>query len=217
MKADEVARYLHHHPKFFDEYAELLAQLYLPHPHGGRAISITERQILTLREKARQVEAKLAELIGFGEENDAIGEKVQRLAVALIAAPGGTEALRILYAHLAEDFAVPHVAIRVWGGTGGERMEFSPVAEAIKEFAANLSHPYCGKPLEPAVMQWLGEPGGLVRSIALTPLRRGQQTIGLLLFGSEDIERFFPEMGTLYLQRIGELSSAALCRGFGFK
>ena len=43
MKADEIARYLQDHPNFFEEYAELLAQLYIPHPHGGRAISITER------------------------------------------------------------------------------------------------------------------------------------------------------------------------------
>ena len=66
MKADEIARYLQDHPNFFEEYAELLAQLYIPHPHGGRAISITERQILTLREKARQLESKLGELIRFG-------------------------------------------------------------------------------------------------------------------------------------------------------
>jgi uncharacterized protein YigA (DUF484 family) len=81
MKADEIARYLQDNPKFFDEYADLLAQLYIPHPHGGRAISITERQILTLREKAKQLEGKLGELIRFGEENDVIGEKVHRLAV----------------------------------------------------------------------------------------------------------------------------------------
>jgi len=85
MKADEIARYLQDHPKFFEEYADLLAQLYIPHPHGGRAISITERQILTLREKAKQLESKLGELIRFGEENDVIGEKVHRLAVGLAA------------------------------------------------------------------------------------------------------------------------------------
>ena len=37
----------------------------VPHPHGGRAISIAERQILTLRDKSRQLETKLVELIRF--------------------------------------------------------------------------------------------------------------------------------------------------------
>ena len=40
-------------------------RLYIPHPHGGRAISITERQMLTLRDKNKQLESKLAELIAL--------------------------------------------------------------------------------------------------------------------------------------------------------
>ena len=53
MRADDIARYLQDHPQFFEDYNDLLAQLYVPHPHGGRTISITERQILTLRERLR--------------------------------------------------------------------------------------------------------------------------------------------------------------------
>ena len=48
-------RYLQDNPGFFEEYAELLAQIYIPHPHGGRAIPIAERQILTLREKSKML------------------------------------------------------------------------------------------------------------------------------------------------------------------
>jgi uncharacterized protein YigA (DUF484 family) len=32
---------------------------------------------------------------------------------------------------------------------------------------------------------------------------------GLLALGSEDAQRFFPDMGTLYLRRIGGLCAAA--------
>ena len=51
MTPDAVARYLQDHPEFFDEYAEMLATITVPHPHGGRAIPISERQMVTLREK----------------------------------------------------------------------------------------------------------------------------------------------------------------------
>jgi uncharacterized protein YigA (DUF484 family) len=48
-----------------------------------------------------------------------------------------------------------------------------------------------------------------VRSIALVPL--GQtRTVGLLALGSEDPQRFYAEMGTLYLRRVGELTAGAL-------
>ena len=40
----------------------------------------------------------------------------------------------------------------------------------------------------------------------------GMSALGLLALGSEEPQRFYPEMGTLYLERIGEMASAALNR-----
>jgi uncharacterized protein YigA (DUF484 family) len=37
-------------------------------------------------------------------------------------------------------------------------------------------------------------------------------TIGLLVLGSEESQRFYPEMGTIYLAQLGEMVSAALRR-----
>jgi hypothetical protein len=215
MKSEDVARYLQGNPQFFEEYAELLSQMVIPHPHGGRAISITERQILTLREKSRQVETKLAELIRFGEENDAIAEKVHRLGLALIAAADLDTVLVVLKTHLVEDFAVPHVALRLWAPGGEDRPEFAPVSEAARADVDALVHPYCGP--SPAVegAQWFGATAEHLRSMALVPLRGDAGGFGALALASEDPERFYPEMGTLYLSRIGELASAALVRALG--
>ena len=41
MNADDIARYLRIHPEFFDKHPELLEQIKLPHPYGGRAIPWT--------------------------------------------------------------------------------------------------------------------------------------------------------------------------------
>src|SRR6267378_164273 len=125
MNAEEIARFLRSHPQFFDQHPELLESILVPHPYGGRAIPLAERQAVALRDKVRLLEGKLGELIRFGEENDAISEKVQRLAVALV-----------------------------------------PLGESV--------------------------------------------VFGLLALGSEDPQRFFAEMGTLYLRRIGELCAAGV-------
>ena len=114
MKAEEVAQFLNQHPEFFEDYAEMLAEVVIPHPHGGRAIPISERQILSLREKARRLESKLGELIRFGEQNDAITDKLHRMTLALIAARDAEAVLHVLAFNLREDFAVPHVAVRLW-------------------------------------------------------------------------------------------------------
>ena len=217
MKAEEVIRYLQDNPGFFEGYAEVLAQIYIPHPHGGRAIPIAERQILTLRDKSRMLEGKLAELIEFGEENDAIGEKMHRLCLALISARDMQGMLQALYYNLREDFAVPHAVVRIWGASPGapECPEFTPVSDELRQYAASLEHPYCGPGANAEVASWFGETAAQLRSFACTPLRdAGNACVGMLALASEDPARFYPEMGTLYLKRLGELASAALQRSW---
>lgn len=51
MQANDVAQWLRDNPEFFDQYADELAEIYVPHSHRGQAISLAERQLLTLREK----------------------------------------------------------------------------------------------------------------------------------------------------------------------
>ena len=211
MDANEVARYLQDHPQFFEHYAELLTQLTIPSPHDGRAVSITERQMGALREKVKQLEAKLAELIRFGEENDGIAAKVHKLAVALVAARDKRQAMAALQDHLGGSFAVPHVALRLWR-EGGEGPEYAPVSDEARQFAETLTHPYCGPGGGPDVIGWFGEAGAHVRSLAFLALREGGETFGLLVMGSEEVQRFYPGMGTLYLEQIGDMAAAALAR-----
>ena len=212
--AEDVAEYLKTNPGFFEQYADLLAQIYVPHPHGGRAVSLAERQMLTLREKNRQTESKLAELIAFGEENDAISEKVHRLAVGLIAVETFPAVVNLLNFHLRDDFAVPHVALRLWKHPVGVNAlpEFVAIAGELQVFADTLAHPYCGSTSGFGTAAWFGEKAAHMRSQALIALCDGGTTIGLLALGSEDAQRFYTEMGTLYLERIGEMVSAALQR-----
>jgi uncharacterized protein YigA (DUF484 family) len=213
LDPSEVAGYLKSHPEFFNQYAELLSQIAIPSPHEGRAISITERQMGVLRDKVKQLEGKLGELVGYGEENDAISAKVHRLAVALVAATEHAGALGVLYSHLGGSFAVPHVAVRLWrDASTSTAIEYAPVSDEAREFAETLAQPYCGPGAGPDVMAWFGEAGAHVRSLALVALRDGRGTFGLMVMGSEDPQRFYPGMGTIYLEQIAELAAAALAR-----
>ena len=97
LDADEVAAYLKSHPGFFEDYADVIADIFVPHPHGGHAIPIAERQILSLRERNSELESKLRELIRFGTDNDTIGEKLHRSTLALFSAPDLETTLAVLY------------------------------------------------------------------------------------------------------------------------
>ena len=200
MDPKDVAQFLKANPQFFDQHPQLLESICVPHPHGGRAIPLSERQIVTLRDKVRVLEAKLGEFVQFGEDNDAIAEKVHRLSLALMGSKDAAAATQALQFHLREDFSVPHVALRLW--TDGAEAE-------LRDQAETMGAPQCGAAAGSPFLGWFGEVAEHVRSIALIPL--GQtRTLGLLALGSEDPQRFFAEMGTLYLRRIGELSAGAL-------
>src|SRR5690606_21010350 len=108
MNPEQVAQYLREHPDFLTEHGDIFVEVTVPHPQGGQAITLAERQLHALRDKIRELEAKLVELIRYGEENDEIGAKLHRLTVGLIVADRFATLEDTLMHSLREDFAVPH-------------------------------------------------------------------------------------------------------------
>jgi len=216
IDADVVARYLRDHPEFFDQHADLLGAITLPHPHGGRAISLQERQLEVLRERHRLLELKLADLLRIGEENDAIGTKLQKWTRQLLLAGDAGQLPDIVVDGLGTIFSVPQVAMRLWGlrdeWAGLECAQ--PVPVDVITLANSMPQPFCGPNSDFQAATWLPEGGRDTRSIALLPLRKGvdPKAFGLLVLGSADPDRFRSGMGTAYLERIAEMASAALSR-----
>lgn len=202
MRAEDVAQYLQDNPKFFEEHLETLAQIALPHPHGGRTISLSERQLLALREKNKELEKKLHDLIEFARENDALQHRVHEFVVALFAARDLTTLQEMIPHLLREIFAVPHTALRLW--------QANPPSAEVLAFADAQAQPVCLHHAAHDTAGWFGEIAAQLRSYAYLPLHAGSETIGLLVLASEDRQRFYPEMGTVLLQRIAEAAGSAL-------
>jgi len=55
MDSREVARYLRENPKFFEDHADEIAEIFVPHPHGGHAIPIAERHHDYLHDVAQRL------------------------------------------------------------------------------------------------------------------------------------------------------------------
>jgi uncharacterized protein YigA (DUF484 family) len=202
MRAEEVARYLQDNPQFFEDHTETLVQINLPHPHGGRTISLSERQLLALREKNKELEKKLREMMAFAQENDALQHKVHEFVVALFAARD-LVTLQEMIPHLLRDiFAVPHTVLRLW--------QADPPSAEVLTFADAQAQPVCLHQAAHETAAWFGERAAQLHSYAYLPLHAGNETIGLLVLASEDRQRFYPEMGTVFLQRIAEAVESAL-------
>ncbi|HEX5539274.1 MAG TPA: DUF484 family protein [Methylophilaceae bacterium] len=211
---DQITEYLRENPQFFEHHPVLLAEMYLPSPHGSGTVSLAERQQLAQRDRIRVLEAKMAKLLQFGEENDATSEKVHRLSLGLLAAQSLEVLLQLLTHTLREDFNIPQAGLRLWASPHNSldqsNSAFQPVDAELQSWTQSLVTPYCGHKPGLELDNWFGE-GAAPKSFALIALR-GEKVFGLLAMAADDEQRFYPEMGTMYLKRIGELVSAALLR-----
>lgn len=212
---DDIANYLLNTPSFFERHAEVLAAVQLTSPHGQRAVSLQERQAEMLREKIRGLELKAAEMIRHGQENTAIADKLQRWTRELLLTRDARDLPRVVADQIERQFLVPQVAVRVWGVSpefAGEDYA-QGVSEDAQAFTSSLTQPYCGGNPGLEAARWLPDPAAAV-SLALIPLRPGlaPDAFGMLVLASSDPQRFAPDMGTDFLERIGQITSAAFSR-----
>jgi hypothetical protein len=211
----DIANYLANTPGFFERHAELMASIQLTSPHGARAVSLQERQMEMLRDKNKGLEQKIMEMIRHGQDNVAIADRLHRFtrAILLAGSPGALPA--VLIDTLKHEFMIPQAALRMWGADEAfAALPFTQGAsEDTRSLASSLSLPYCGLNSGFEAAAWLDD-AATVLSIALIPLRAeaDEPAFGLLVLGSPDPTRYGAEMGTEFLQRIGEVASASLTR-----
>ena len=217
LSTEQVAEFLRAHPDFFEQHVDVLLNINVVHPHGGRTVSIPERQMIATREKVKLLETKLAALIHFGEENDALSEKIHGLSLKLIDCASLDQLIDTVYLELLDNFQVPHVAVRFWNVQSPVTAspEFQPVGTELSRFVDAMNVPYCGSHPVYETNQWFGEHAPHLKSYALVPLRAGP-TFGLLLMASENAERFYADMGTVFLTRIGDVLAHCVARQLTF-
>ncbi|MDO5625450.1 MAG: DUF484 family protein [Pseudomonadota bacterium] len=212
---EDIAQFLVHTPDFFERHADLLAAAHLTSPHGGRAVSLQERQAEMLREKIKVLEQRLMEMMRHGNENMLIGDKLQRWSRQLFLVARPVDLPTVLVSEIKAQFSVPQAAVKVWDVA--EVYADQPFAQGasddVKSLASSLTTPYCGVNAGFDAVQWLDD-ADAAASLALIPLRLGAASpaFGLLVLASPDSQRYQAGMATDFLERIAELASAALSR-----
>ena len=212
MQEADIKKYLTNHPEFFEKNAAFLAEIKLPSPHGSGTISLAERQQLAQRDKIDALKERFAELVVNARENDAIANKIHAFNVELHRGKNFDEIEQLISALLPEHFNLTDTCLRLWAtprdAATSANLVFSMVSDDTKTLIEQLKQPYCGKPPAIVANDWFIDPAA---SVAIVPLQLAH-TIGFLALASDDENRFFGEMGTDFLSKIGEILSAALSR-----
>ena len=215
INEDDIAQFLATTPDFFERHAPLLAAVQLSSGHGGRAVSLQERQAGLLRDKIKGLETRVMDMIRHGKENAVMAGQLQNWTRRLLQTAQARELPETIVKGLISEFQMPQAALKVWGGGAAFADEAfaAGVSREAQTFAASLSAPYCGINTGFEAVRWLPEPAQ-ARSLALIPLRAAASApvLGLLVLASPEAERFHSGMGTEFLERLGELAGAALAR-----
>jgi uncharacterized protein len=156
---DDIVDYLLNTPDFFERHAELLASVQLVGPHGGRAISLQERQALMLREKIKQSEAKVMGMIRNAHDNMGLEIKLQSWLCDLLKVRMPVDIPHTLTNSLRKSFDLPYAVLRLWDlptalqnattmADSNSALSFTrPVNSAFKQHVSDLRIAFCGKQL----------------------------------------------------------------------
>jgi len=219
-EADIVA-YLEAHPDFLKRHPDVLETLEVGH-HSGNAVSLIERQVAALRTTNRQLQARFNELVDTARGNEQRVVQLNRLARVLVAAESsdvlGHELADCLRTHLEVDRT--YIGIETDTELAGESIHAlggdSPESKALTN-VFRRGKPICG-PLtaeqSDALFAADDDNASPLASAAMIPL--GTDGVhGALVLASYQPSRFVPDVGTLFLELMGELVTVALRRLLG--
>ncbi len=198
-----------------NRHPELLAVLEVPHQSGG-AVSLIERQVSVVRDKAHTQNKHWRELMGVARDNERLATSRHNLALHLFAAHDYDEVVSIVLDTLSQELAADHAVIKLFSDNA-ETIEQSAGLfvdandEALVAFKTMLEHKntVCGKSTSEQKQYLFADEADEIASVAIIPLVAGAN-LGLIGLGASDAERFNASMGTEFLSQIGELISASL-------
>ena len=228
VEADQVVAYLRDNPRFFEAQSVLLEELQLDHAVKG-AVSLVERQVQQLRQRNSALKEQLQQLIGVAGENERLSTRLFDLALDLARETELTNQLALLKTALAEDFAGDRVHLELLDGQLAETFPESIAANGeLNQFgdALEIGVPICGTDIAAEIALAVAPDGQAMASWAVIPVGRRndggtgrsdgtEKPIGALLIGSSEPNRFTPDLGTEFLQRLGEIVDAVLAPHLG--
>jgi uncharacterized protein YigA (DUF484 family) len=210
-----VAAYLRMHPEFLHEYPDILEILQINH-RSGVATSLIERQVDQLRQKNQDLSRQLNRLVHVAAENEHLMTRLHRLTLSLMSLQSRKAFFTQLGNSLLNDFKADILQICLFdkqlAEQAGEDVRHIHRDDAdVEQFISNLerNHTVCGRLNEKKLDFLFGTKARWVQSTALVPLGENGEH-GMMAIGSSDSARFYPGMGTLFLDLLSDVIANSL-------
>lgn len=213
-----VATYLRKNPEFLEEFPDVLETLDLNH-NSGVAVSLIERQVEQLRRKNQDLSRQLNQLVQVAAENEQLMTRLHQLTLELMLISSRKEFFTHLGNSLLNDFNADILQICLFDQdiareAGEDVKHLRAEHPEMEAFQAHLDkdQSICGRLGESKLEFLFGTKARWVQSTALVPLgEKGEH--GMMAIGSSDDARFYPGMGTLFLDLLANVISSSLANG----
>lgn len=210
----KVIDYLQKNPGVLESYPEVFTALSIPH-HGGDVASLVERQLKILRNENAKLKKNMLELVSIARENEELNQRFHRLATELISTDQLHDVLAMVQDQVRTFFYTDYVLFKFLPDITDKKKRLSAhsldkksdIVETIRPWLKQRK-PVCGQ-LDDNIKRELFGVGIKVESCALVPLYHTGE-LGLLCLGSVSKARFNRDMGTIFLEQLGELVSTRI-------
>lgn len=210
-----VADYLRENPNFLIENPEILERLEVSHD-SGPAASLIERQVQQLRASNEDLSRQLKRLVQVASENERLMSRLHRLTLDLLSMGTHQDFFAHLTDSLLNDFNADIVTVCLFDAeaaadSGDNVRGIGNDDPALDPFRSLLDkdRTVCGRLSESKLEFLYGKRAPWVLSTALVPLG-DKGADGMMVIGSSDPARFFPGMGTLFLDLLADVISVSL-------
>ena len=207
-----VAKYLRMYPDFLTRHPEILEKLELPH-RAGSAISLIEKQVELLRENNRTLSRQLNQLVQVATDNEELMFRLHELTLELMVINElGTFFDRLSQALLSEFNAdILNITLfhrKVEASAKTPLFYVHRDDPELQQFQGHLEKgkTVCGRLNRNKLDFLFGQRARWVESTALVPL--GDE--GLMAIGASDPARFYPGMGTMFLDLLASVVTSRL-------
>ena len=204
LSAQRILSWLEEHPDFFSQHPELLENLQIPQSSEG-VTSLMAFQNKRLIEQNRKLDRQLKNLSGIAGQNERLMRRLHHLTLTLANTVDLSAFIDQLKQSMQDDFQADAIQLLLHQPLKGigDSSAIVPLSEDRPPWLEQIlteQTPFCGRLTQQKRMQLLGDQADSLVSVALVPLGE----LGLLLIGAESPDRFHPDMGTLFLDLLGE-------------
>lgn len=204
-----VAQFLSDNPDFFLRHRDLLMQLAIPHEAG--AVSLVERQVKALRDRVRELQSQMIDMLRHARENELVLNQCLSLSLGMIESTHIENLINVVRSELLREFrcdalSVLFCQVDVNGIIHARRVSHD---DMLNELGCGFpdGEPVCGFLDQRARKYLFGDLNPDLHSVALLPLGLNAAR-GVIAIASRDKDRFSPQMGTVFLQLIAQLFDA---------